>query len=200
MLRTCALLSSAVCQVLPFFPHYPINGAMFGNVYWTQDVCFHYLCKLDCKILNSKNWARYPSSGSRVAPYEQTDMMKLRVALWNFENVPKNELGYEFKSGEWSFQLNATTARSRVLQSGGRHCHFTVGFLYRPLPSLRQNQISVLRQHFKLSDNHFLPHHFQIIYTTYPITWYIIWTTKVFEGGAVATPLYRTPALTDYLT
>jgi hypothetical protein len=157
--------------------------------------------QLDCKVHNSKNWARYLSSGSRVAPYEETDMTKLIVALWNLANMPKNESGYEFKSGEWSFQMNATTAHSRVLKSGGRYCHFTVCCIYRPLPSLRQNRISVPRQHFKLSNNHFPPHPFQIIYTTYAITWYyMIWTTEIFVGGAVATPLYRTPGLTDYLT
>jgi hypothetical protein len=36
------------------------------------------------------NFHERPSSGIRVSPSGQTNVMKLTVAFWNFANMPKN--------------------------------------------------------------------------------------------------------------
>jgi hypothetical protein len=107
-------------------------------------VCFNFLYKFVCNFPNSKKWERYPFRRSRVVPYGQTDMTKLIVALWKFANVLKNGWGYEFKSGERSFRINATRAHSRALKSGWQILSLCISLTVHLGVILVNNQLDAL--------------------------------------------------------
>ena len=156
--RVC--VSSLRCQAwnahAPYYHLWSVRFYKFrhefrGKKFIEHKMCFNFLYKFVWKFLNSKNWVRYLSRGSQVVPYGQTDMAKLIFALWKFANVPKNESGYEFKRGEWSFHINATRAHCRVLNSGVADSvtllTSCMGCLYSLVPSLSQNRISVFAEY-----------------------------------------------------
>jgi hypothetical protein len=54
------ILSSVTCPVVQHYSTYLMNGAIFENIYITENVCVDFLCEICLNISHSeKHWARY---------------------------------------------------------------------------------------------------------------------------------------------
>jgi hypothetical protein len=75
------------CPLCNIFPHYLINGTIFGKRYWTQNTCFDFLYKFFRKLSHSKrNWARYLVVFTWSTRYSCPILMKLNF----LDSVSKN--------------------------------------------------------------------------------------------------------------